>query len=592
MIAIKTLSIKNFMSVGAVSQSINFDNSGLTLVLGENLDLGGSGSRNGCGKTSLVNAISYGLYGQAISNIKRDNLINTINKKNMVVSIEFERDGTTYRIERGRKPTFFKYFVDNQAVDQKGSDEAQGESKETQVAIDNVLGLSYSMFRHIVCLNTYTEPFLSMGAGKQREIIEELLGITLLSQKADNLKELIKATKGQIENEEFRVHTVKNSNQRILTAISDLENKNRTWDQQTATQIIELEQAIQQLSNLDIDAEISAHRQNSTAGELERSKAFVKRELVTKTQHFNQLKTQQSQLIQQYASVQSHNCPMCGQHMHDNKQTQLIEDLEAKIASLDTSISKIESELSPLGQELQQAEAELAQNPRLTTVYDTIDAAFEHRNSVSQLNTELQKLMVATNPYAAQLTSLNSTLQDVDYDELNSLTMFKDHQEFLLRLLTNKDSFIRKKIIDQNLAYLNHRLNEYLVTLGITHQVRFQNDLTVEINYMGQDMDFAQLSRGESTRVILSLSWAFRDIWENMNTTINFLGIDELLDSGLDSVGLEKAIEILKGMSRDRRRNVFLISHREELISRVNSVLTVVKENGFTSLNWNYEPEI
>ena len=575
-----------------MSQSLSFDGTGLTLVLGENLDLGGSGSRNGCGKTSLVNAISYGLYGQAISNIKKDNLINTINKKNMVVSIEFERDGTVYRIERGRKPTFFKYFVNNQAVDQKNNDESQGESRETQVEIDSVLGLSYSMFRHIVCLNTYTEPFLSMGAGKQREIIEELLGITLLSQKADNLKELIRTTKSQIEQEEFRIHTVKNSNQRILATISDLENKNRVWDQQTRSQIEELKQAIQQLSNLDVDAEIAAHKQNAARADLERSKAFVKRELVTKTQHFNQLKSQQTQLISQYASVQSHNCPMCGQQMHDDQQVQLIEDLEAKIAALDVPITRVETELSPLGQELQQLETQLERTPKLSTVYDTIEAAFEHRSSVSQLTTELGKLELATNPYSAQLTSLNSTLQDVDYEELNSLTVFKDHQEFLLRLLTNKDSFIRKKIIDQNLAYLNHRLNDYLVTLGITHQVRFQNDLSVEINYMGQDMDFAQLSRGESTRVILSLSWAFRDIWENMNTSINFLGIDELLDSGLDSVGLEKAIEILKGMSRDRKRNVFLISHREELISRVNSVLTVVKENGFTSLNWNYEPEL
>lgn len=580
------------MSVGAVSQSLRFDSGGLTLVLGENLDLGGSGSRNGVGKTSLVNAISYALYGQAISNIKKDNLINTINKKNMVVSIEFERDGVLYRIERGRKPTFFKYFVNNQAVDQKTADESQGESRETQAAIDSVLGLSYSMFRHIVCLNTYTEPFLSMGAGKQREIIEELLGITLLSQKADNLKELIRTTKSQIEQEEFRIHTVKNSNQRILATISDLENKNQSWEQNTAREIQELEQAVQQLNNLDIDAEIAAHKQNSTRNDLEKSKAFVKRELVTKTQHFNQLKSQQNQLISQYASVQSHNCPMCGQQMHDTRQEQLIEDLETKIATLDQSIGRIETELSPLGQELQQLETQLEQNPLLPTMYDTIEAAFEHRNSVSQLTSELQKLEAATNPYSAQLASLNSTLQDVNLEELNSLTVFKDHQEFLLRLLTNKDSFIRKKIIDQNLAYLNHRLNEYLVTLGITHQVRFQNDLSVEINYMGQDMDFAQLSRGESTRVILSLSWAFRDIWENMNTSINFLGIDELLDSGLDSVGLEKAIEILKGMSRDRRRNVFLISHREELISRVNSVLTVVKENGFTSLNWNYEPEL
>ena len=590
MIAIKSLSIKNFLSVGAVSQSISFGNNGLTLVLGENLDLGGGGSRNGVGKTVIMNAISYALYGQAITNIKKDNLINTINKKNMVVSIEFSRDGVNYRVERGRKPNFFKYFVNDESVTNSSSDEAQGENKETQKAIDSHLGLSYLMFRHIVCLNTYTEPFLSMGAGKQREIIEELLGITLLSQKADNLKELIKSTKIKIEQEEFRIHTVKNSNQRILSAVKDLEQKHIQWSTNHQNQMSELQAAIQALSNLDIEEEIASHKQNSQRAELLTAEQHLKRELVTKSQHFNQLKSSQQQLIAQYASVQSHNCPMCGQTMHDEKQEKVTEELEAKIAQLDTKIAAIEPDMTQLALDLQTVGAALAECPKMSTVYDSIDAAYEHRNSVQQLVAELDKTKEQENPYTEQLGSLNDTLQDVVYDELNSLTTFKDHQEFLLKLLTNKDSFIRKKIIDQNLTYLNHRLNEYLVTLNIPHQVRFQNDLTVEINYMGQDMDFAQLSRGESTRVILSLSWAFRDIWENMNTGLNFLGIDELLDSGLDSVGLERAIEILKGMSRDRNKNIYLISHREELISRVNSVLYVIKENGFTTLSNDYDP--
>jgi DNA repair exonuclease SbcCD ATPase subunit len=156
-------------------------------------------------------------------------------------------------------------------------------------------------------------------------------------------------------------------------------------------------------------------------------------------------------------------------------------------------------------------------------------------------------------------------------------------------LLTSKESFIRKRIIDQNLAYLNHRLNDYLTTLGISHAVKFQNDLSVEINYMGQDMDFAQLSRGESTRVILALSWSFRDIFENMTTSVNFMGIDELVDVGIDTAGVEKAIEILKGMARDRNKNIFLISHREELIPRVSQILTVIKEDGFTRFSTDYE---
>lgn len=589
MIVFKNLTIKNFLSVGAVSQSVSLHNGGLTLVLGENLDLGGGGSRNGVGKTVIMNALSYALYGQAITNIKKDNLINTINKKNMVVSVEFEINGSTYRIERGRKPNFFKYYVNDKSLSDSTTDEAQGENKDTQKDIDQVLGLSWSMFRHIVCLNTYTEPFLSMGAGKQREIIEELLGITLLSQKAENLKELIKITRQKIEQEEFRIHTVQNSNQRILNAIQELNTKIAKWDLNHQQQIQSLSQALAELDHLDIEAEISAHKSNARLQELTVARKSITVQLNAKRQHLAQSENQQKRLLQQYTSVLEHNCPMCGQQMHNQKQAQLIEDLETQIAHLDLLINQETPLVSALEHDQNLLDQELVGLSSLATVYDSIDAAYDHKNSVRELHREVERLSIEQNPHKDQLSSLNDTLQDVSYDEINELTSLKDHQEFLYKLLTSKESFIRKRIIDQNLAYLNHRLHDYLTTLGISHAVKFQNDLSVEINYMGQDMDFAQLSRGESTRVILALSWSFRDIFENMNTSVNFMGIDELVDVGIDTAGVEKAIEILKGMARDRNKNIFLISHKEELIPRVSQILTVIKEDGFTRFSTDYE---
>ena len=153
----------------------------------------------------------------------------------------------------------------------------------------------------------------------------------------------------------------------------------------------------------------------------------------------------------------------------------------------------------------------------------------------------------------------------------------------MLKLLTNKDSFIRKKIIDQNLAYLNNRLTYYLDKLGLPHQVVFQNDLNVEITQLGQDLDFDNLSRGERNRLILGLSFAFRDVWESLYQNINLLFIDELIDSGMDTAGVENSLGVLKKMARERGKNIYLISHKDELVGRVNHVLRVVKENGFTS---------
>src|SRR6056300_1406582 len=144
MINIKNVTIKNFMSVGNVTQAVRFDESGLTLVLGNNVDLGGDGSRNGTGKTTIINALSYALYGNALTNIRKDNLINKTNSKNMLVTVEFEKDGLYYRIERGRKPNVLKFYINNS--EQETDDNAQGDSRDTQRAIEELLGMSHDMF--------------------------------------------------------------------------------------------------------------------------------------------------------------------------------------------------------------------------------------------------------------------------------------------------------------------------------------------------------------------------------------------------------------------------------------------------------------
>ena len=177
MITINKLTVRNFMSVGNATQVVDFDRRDLTLVLGENLDLGGDGSRNGTGKTTIINALSFALYGQALTNIKKDNLINKTNGKQMIVSLDLVVDGHGYRIERGRRPNVLKFYVDNE--EKSSVDDSQGDSRETQEAIERLLGMSHNMFRHVVALNTYTEPFLNLRANDQREIIEQLLSKTL-----------------------------------------------------------------------------------------------------------------------------------------------------------------------------------------------------------------------------------------------------------------------------------------------------------------------------------------------------------------------------------------------------------------------------
>ena len=583
MIKIKELTVKNFMSVGNQTQAVNFGKEHLTLVLGENLDMGGddNGSRNGTGKTTIVNALSYGLYGNALTNIKKDNLINKINNKNMLVTLSFEKDGIDYRIERGRKPNILQFFVNDEAQETDETDDAQGDMRETQKDLDELLGMSHDMFKHIVALNTYTEPFLSMRANDQRVIIEQLLGITILSEKAEALKELIRATKDEIIQENANIEATKKSNEKIQLSIDSLLTRQSAWNTQRDNDLEKIGRAIIELENVDIDAELSAHASLKVYLEQTAKLKSLNKERATLDSAIAQAERSVKKYASELAALDGKKCHACEQDLHDHKHEEMSATAKTQLDEATKYHNKIVADLAAIVAEINLI-GEVTDRPN--TYYDTVEEALKHQNNLKTLETQLTIRAGEVDPYQDQIDELMETaIQEVTWDNINTLNSLKDHQEFLLKLLTSKDSFIRKKIIDQNLAYLNNRLTYYLDKMGLPHTVMFQNDLSVLITQLGQDLDFDNLSRGERNRLILGLSWSFRDVWESLYQNINLLFVDELIDNGLDASGVESALAVLKKMARERNKNIFLISHKDELIGRVNNVLKVIKENGFTS---------
>ena len=582
MFKIKSLTAKNFMSIGNATQALSFDRKDLTLVLGENLDLGGddSGARNGTGKTTIINALSYALFGQALTNIKRDNLVNKTNGRNMLVTIEFELNGVEYKIERGRKYNVLKFYIGGAEQEAK-DDNSQGDSRETQAQIERLLGMSHDMFKHVVALNTYTEPFLSLRVGDQRTIIEQLLGITLLTEKSDALKLQSKATKDAIQEEEYRLKAVIDANKRIEEQIESLKRRQTIWKNKHNDDIKVTQGSINGLLEINIDEEVAAHKALALYRQRLQDIAEVDRSINSCKTDMTKNEKAILKLKKEISDLKEHKCYACGQAFHDDKHESVLkgkQDAEREAAMQYLSDEGQLRDLLGLKEELGNP------GPKPTTYYDLEEDAIHHRSTVTSLQDQLKKKIEEEDPYAEQIDDMTKTaVVDVDYSVVNELVRLKEHQEFLIKLLTNKDSFIRKRIIDQNLSYLNARLGQYLDRIGLPHTVTFQNDLSVNISELGRELDFDNLSRGERNRLILSLSWAFRDVWESLYHPINLLFIDELIDSGLDSAGVESALGILKKMSRDGNKSVWLVSHRDELIGRVNNIMKVVKENGYTN---------
>ena len=583
MLKLKNITVKNFLSVGNQTQAVDFDKEQLTLVLGANLDLGGddSGSRNGTGKTTIVNALSYALYGQALTNIKKENLINKTNGKGMLVTVEFEKNNVLYRIERGRKPNVMRLFVnDAQQKSANDDDDSQGDSRETQRYIDGMLEMSHTMFKHLVALNTYTEPFLSMRAAEQREVIEQLLGITILSEKSEKLKLEVKSIKDTIQAETFKIESIKSANDNVQKSIDSLVIKSKAWETKNDRDLESLGKAILQLESVDIEVELQSHLALKTWDENNTKIRNLNKQRATLDAAIGQAEKTVKKYEKELESLANKTCHACEQELHDHKHEEMTATAMHHLDDALKYFDKVSQDLKKIVEELGTGEIP----PKPNTFYETEAEALGHKNNLDNLERELNNKVDEHNPYDEQIEELKKTaIQEIKWDAINELVKLRDHQEFLLKLLTNKDSFIRKKIIDQNLTYLNKRLGYYVDKLGLPHKVIFLNDLNVEITQLGQDLDFDNLSRGERNRLILSLSFAFRDVWENLYQNINLLFIDELIDAGMDAAGVEAGLAVLKKMARERNKNIYLISHKDELIGRVNSVLRVVKENGFTN---------
>ena len=570
------------MSVGNATQSINFANKNLVLVIGENLDLGGddAGARNGTGKTTIINALSYVFYGEALTNIRRDNLVNKTNEKGMLVSVKFVKNNVEYTIERGRKPGIFKFYA-NDIEQNTDSNEAQGENRETQQEINKLVGMTLAMFKNIIALNTYTMPFLATKQAEQREIIEQLLGITLLSQKADLLKEKMKATKTEVTEEKFKIDSKIASNEKIQESIESLKIRSSAWQTQKDEDTRKFSEAITELEKVDIKLELDSHKKLQKHNEDYLKLLSLNKEKAYHEDSYTKAKSTVEKTESDLEYTAQQKCPTCEQELKDDKHAQLVGKLKATLTESKEYATKLETDLAKIQQGID-AIGDLGQTP--DTYYDSIDEAYNHKSSLKDLQRQLEQTEKKTDPYAEQIEELTQkAIQKIDYQRINELEDLHRHQDFLYKLLTAKDSFIRTRIIEQNLTYLNQRLAFFLGKVKLPHTVIFQPDLTVRIEELGRELDFDNLSRGERNRLILSLSWAFRDVWESLYQQINLLFIDELVDAGMDISGVESSMAVLKDMSRTQQKNIFLISHKDELVSRVNSVLKVVKENGFTN---------
>lgn len=695
------ITIRNFLSFGNAPQTLNLNDKKYQVVIGYNRDKSDSSSdRNGVGKSTIFEAIHYALFGRSIGNkVTLGNLINNINKKNMVVTLKFKKDDVSYEITRGRSPNILTLLRNGENV---LSDESQGDSRETQSEIERIIGMNEDIYNQIVCLSCKVPVFLDQTTSNQKAIIEKILGIDIISKKIESLKALIKETKNEFNNEQFKVNTIKSQNEALILSINkqieDMNIAKEKWLNNINYGIEVTKNGINNLEKIDIEKEMENfkllekyltqegvnHQNQQLKSSLEKKICDSNNNINTYQSRINFLSTydfetekanfayneslqpeitkywQEEHHIQSLKTFKEQNldynfmrvsneikkkedelnnikediCPTCGQPMGIDEVNKLKEIKKEEIKKLQEELHKIdmeiletnhtiqsfvpktfekkptnyssmvellkdESELSMLKEklalELSNKESnekmwneivivELGERPQ--THYTTLQEIMNHKSMLQSHYTTLQSYeeQLKTNPFEQQeqsIENLKKNILEVDESNLKKLQDDMILQDTLLKLLNSPSSFVRKTILDKSLEFLNNRIMEYLESLGSLHIIKFNNDMTINISYMG--VEYGYVSSGEMGRISTALTLAFRDVWETLNNCqINLLAIDEVIDRiGLDTSGVEMMVSELK--SKDNK-NIMLVTHNEVLINQAPELLTLIKEHNFTNI--------
>lgn len=531
--------------------------------------------------TVILNALVYGCYDRAISDIQKDNLVNNINKKKMEVEISFIKKDVTYVVKRYRKMK--AGAAGNYVVLLKDNKDITPDSiANTNKLIEEIIGIPYEIFVRVVAFSATLMPFLDLPvrshyAANQTDIIEELFDLKSLSEKAEVLKEVMKDTNASLKTQTIRMEQQQLELERHKTQVTSAEQRITKWDADNQQEIDDINRKLKKVEEVDIDEQQELNNQRDTAMVFLRERlASQKAVEVALRQVSPKLKKAEGDL----EHLQDDECPFCLQKYPNAAAA--ITTAEEEIESFTKDISDLSEELEIVDADVAKINENLAEINKAITV-SNVDELLEIKSKVSVYHDRIKELTNSVNPFIVPLDELNDIeFDDINMDNINELTTLIDHQKFLLKLLTKKDSFVRKTLLNKNIPFLNARLQHYLTELGLPHTVEFTHEMTASISQFSRPMDFGNLSNGQRARVNLALSFAFRDVLQHRTSRVNVCMLDEVLDVGLDTVGVQNAARMLKQKARDEGLALFIITHRDEIDSAFDNKMIVQLENGFS----------
>jgi len=573
MITFEFVRWKNFLSTGSQFTEIRLDRTPTTLIVGE----------NGAGKSTILDALCFGLFGKPYRNINKGQLINSINGKDCLIEVQFKADGKTIKIVRGIKPNVFDVFLNGELVNQNATVKDYQEMLETQI-----LKLNHKSFTQIVILGTASfTPFMQLSAQNRREIIEDILDIQVFSTMNQLLKSKMNDTTNKIFSVEKQIELEK---QKIELQKSHIDSVVK----ERKSKVAETEAAIEK-SNLEI--EVAQKQIDLLVKQIEDESSNIKNETTLNKKLSSialiqdKLKTNKKKLSSEVSFYhENSDCPTCKQGIDQNfrdsairKKTSQITQIDDATEKLLTDLNDIESQLKKI-RKVNQRISDL--NDKLREYNNTINAAQKYINRLqaelrsSQAPSDNTIDIVSENEKLSRMTLSLSNL----HDEKVSLRENQEYQSICAHML--KDNGIKTKIIRQYLPTINKLVNKYLMLMDFFVHFELDESFSETIKSRHRDeFSYASFSEGEKQRIDLALLFTWRNIAKLKNSAnTNLLILDEVFDSSLDGQGIDFVMGLLNEIGKDS--NVFVISHKgDQMFDKFRSVIRFEKKQNFSVIS-------
>ncbi len=568
MILFKSISWKNFLSTGNHPTSVCFDNYNTSLIIGS----------NGAGKSTILDALTFSLYGKSFRKINKAQLINTTNEKNCFVEIEFSVNNVDWKVERGIKPNIFKIYRDGEELDQSSSAIDQQKWLE-----QNVLKMNYKSFTQIVILGSSSfVPFMQLPTNSRREVVEDLLDIKIFSSMNEIVKTRMRLVKDELRTLELKKESLKDKVDMQKNFIQQIENQSKD-DVNKKNDVInnlmdEMSGYMKKTEYLDEEVKATQLSIQSFEG------------ATSKLKEYGNIKGKLSQKIS--GIVKEHKffsenrvCPTCDQNIEETFRVNRISDSQSKAEELQEGYQEL---LQAIKKE-EERESQFKQlSGDLSKLLNGITQNNSHINGcqkqIKRLEHEIQTVTSQVenrNIEHEKLENFRSSLQDT-FESISDKKENVTYLDFTYNLL--KDGGVKTQIIKRYLPVINQQANKYLQMMDFYINLKLDEEFTETIETpIHEDFTYSSFSEGEKMRIDLALLFTWREVARMKNSVnTNLLIMDEVFDSSLDGFGTEEFLKIIRFVIKDA--NVFVISHKDGLEDKFDNVIKFEKQGNFSRI--------